>query len=91
MPPNPRADRYNHTPRKVFDKGMDGIKLRILRVKEDYRADMASLVARLILLEEAVEELMDPLGKDFQKEEQDDLLFQLPDGRWRRKANKEEL
>ncbi len=63
MPANPRADRYSHTPRKVFDNAVDNLKLRILRAKEDSRADIGALVARLILVEEALEELMDPLSK----------------------------
>ncbi len=63
----PKDTRWTQfVPRKVYDKYQDRMEIRLSRVREDYRADMAALVARLILLEEAVEELMDPTGKDYE-------------------------
>ncbi len=51
MAPLSSADKYRNTPRKVFDKSMDRIELRIQRIKEDYRADIAAVLARVDLLE----------------------------------------
>ncbi len=38
--------------RRVFDKYCDRMDLRVARIKEDYRADMKALLARVVLLEE---------------------------------------
>ncbi len=49
---NRRANRYDHTPRKVFDKGMDRMELRIQRVKEDYRNDFQAIFHRMENIEQ---------------------------------------
>ncbi len=46
-PPN----KYNNTPRKVFDKHVDRMETRRLRDKEDHRADFKALLRRLTNLE----------------------------------------
>ncbi len=51
---NPKANRYSHTPRKVFDKAMDRMDLKRQRDREDHRADMAALIKRLLNLEREV-------------------------------------
>ncbi len=43
--------------RKVFDKYCDRMDIRVARIKEDYRADLAALLARLINLERILEDL----------------------------------
>ncbi len=60
---NPRADRYSHTPRKVFDNAVDNLKLRIQRAKEDSRADIGAVMARIVTLEHAMKELLDQLDR----------------------------
>ncbi len=51
------ANRYNSTPRKVFDKHVDRMETRRQRDREDHRADMKALLARLVLLEKQHAEL----------------------------------
>ncbi len=46
------ADRYNSTPRKVFDKHVDRIEVRRQRDRQDHRADMKALIQRMVNLEE---------------------------------------
>ncbi len=53
MAPLSSADKYRNTPRKVFDKSMDRMELRIQRIKEDYRADLVAIMARIVRLEES--------------------------------------
>ncbi len=50
MPPNSRANRYDHTPRKVFDRALDRIELRRQRDKEEARRDIANLFQKMELL-----------------------------------------
>lgn len=56
-------NKWNSTPRKVFDATLERVYLKISRVREDYRADIALLVKRIIALEERAE---DPLEDDEQ-------------------------
>ncbi len=51
MPPNQRANRYDHTPRKVFDKAIDRMELKRLRDREDHRTDLHLLMNRLKALQ----------------------------------------
>ena len=44
-------NRYNSTPRKVFDKYIDRMAVRRTRDLEDHRADMKALIRRLDNLE----------------------------------------
>ncbi len=44
MPPNQRANRYDHTPRKVFDKAIDRMELKRQRDREDNRNDLQSMI-----------------------------------------------
>ncbi len=41
------ADRYNSTPRKVFDKHVDRIKELRRRDREDHRADLQALIKQI--------------------------------------------
>ncbi len=79
MPANPRADRYSHTPRKVFDKAMDRLHVRLVRLKEDYRADLLIIFHRVQALEEALTELMDPPQKNQQLENTHRFLTDVSD------------
>lgn len=47
----------NQLTRKVFDKYCDRMEIRLARVKEDYRADLAALMKRLINLERAFDDI----------------------------------
>ncbi len=47
MPPNARANRYDHTPRKVFDKAMDRMDLKRRRDRDDTNADYRILQRQL--------------------------------------------
>ncbi len=51
------SNKYNATPRKVFDKAMDRQDLRLSRHKEDHRADVQALLQRIRNLENQLEEL----------------------------------
>ncbi len=51
MPPNARANRYDHTPRKVFDKAIDRLELKRVRDREDHRADLQAIFSRMKNLE----------------------------------------
>ncbi len=49
------ANRYNSTPRKVFDKHVDRMEVKRQRDREDHRADMQALIKRLLNLENQLE------------------------------------
>ncbi len=71
MPADPPWNRYNSTPRKVFDKHVDRIELRRQRDRQDHRADMQALIKRLLNLENQLEQLT---------EQQADLLLEFAQG-----------
>lgn len=50
-------------PRKVFDKYQDRMELKVTRIKEDYRADIAALIGRINNLERIVEERLNQPDK----------------------------
>ncbi len=52
---NDYANKYNSTPRKVFEKYIDRMALRRDRDREDHRADMQALIKRLLNLENQLE------------------------------------
>ncbi len=79
-------NRYNSTPRKVFDKHVDRMELKRQRDKQDHRADMQALIKRLVNLENVLDNLTD-VGKEQKLEQTHPELEQLPDGRWRRKTS----
>ncbi len=51
MGKNSTLDKYLNTPRKIFDKHVDRMELRRSRDREDHRADMKTLITRLVLVE----------------------------------------
>ncbi len=51
MAANYEPNRYNTTPRKVFDKHVDRMELRRKRDKQDHRADMATVLLKIVELE----------------------------------------
>ncbi len=51
------GNKYNHTPRKVFDKYIDRMAIKRQRDREDHRADMQALIKRLLNLEAQLTEL----------------------------------
>lgn len=55
---NPKANRYSHTPRKVFDKAMDRQDLRRQRDKEEHRADLKAIFHRVKNLENELTQLI---------------------------------
>lgn len=57
MPLNPRADRYNHTPRKVFDTAMDRMDIKRQRDRQDHRADLGAIIQKMDQLETRLTEL----------------------------------
>ncbi len=44
-------NKYNSTPRKIFDKHVDRMEVKRKRDKDDHRADMKALLQRLLSLE----------------------------------------
>ncbi len=80
----------NRLTRKVFDKHVDRMELKRLRDREDHRADMKALLRRMENLEsqltQEIDQLQQQLGPNAYKESK---LFQLPDGRWRRRVIEE--
>ncbi len=79
MPPNSRANRYDHTPRKVFDKALDRIELRRQRDKEEARRDIANLFQKmellnkmLTLLEDHVQNHCHVLSRDLPEAHEED-------------------
>ncbi len=48
------TNKYNYTPRRVFDKSIEKITARQLRDRTDHRADMKALLQRLSNLEDQV-------------------------------------
>ncbi len=64
------ANKYNSTPRKVFDKYVDRMDLKLLRAKEDHRSDIGTLIRKLkeldnklFLLQEQIEGLVDHVDR----------------------------
>ncbi len=45
-------NKYNSTPRKVFDKYIDKMAIRRDRDRQDHRADMQALISRIQNLED---------------------------------------
>ncbi len=52
-------NRYNSTPRKLFDKHVDRMEIKRVRDREDHRADMQALIKRLVNLENQLTELLE--------------------------------
>ncbi len=59
MAGNPRADRYLHTPRKVFDSYVDRMALKRSRDREDNRNDLHRMMGMIKHLQEELLELKD--------------------------------
>ncbi len=57
MAGNPRADRYSHTPRKVFDSYIDRMAVKRQRDREDNRNDYQLLLKLIQQLREDHEHL----------------------------------
>ncbi len=55
MPPNSRANKYDHTPRKVFDTYVDRMELKRQRDREDHRADLQLVLQKLVLLRQQLD------------------------------------
>ncbi len=51
MPKYTESNKYNATPRKVFDKAMDRLEAKRLREREDHRNDLKAIFQRLKNLE----------------------------------------
>jgi len=76
--------------RKLFDKYQDRMDLRISRLKEDYRADIAMLQRRFQKIQDQMTQLF-PIEDHEEEDPQPQPvsgtdLVQMKDGRWRRKA-----
>ncbi len=57
---NPGPNKWNSTPRKVFDAQMERIHLKIQRNKERYNQDVRHLAKRVTELEDLLESLYAP-------------------------------
>ncbi len=66
------ANKYNSTPRKVFDKFIDKMAIRRTRDLEDHRADMQALIKRLLNLEDQLTELSDHVAQHCSRMSKDD-------------------
>ncbi len=55
---NPKADRFQNTPRKVFDKHVDRMEVKRLRDREDHRNDLKAIFQRLKNLETELTQLI---------------------------------
>ncbi len=88
MPGNLRANKYDHTPRKVFDKYVDRMDLKLMRAKEDHRSDIGTLVRQIRKLESqfTLTEHRLELLEQFSKE-----IVELWARDWARKHSTEEL
>ncbi len=51
MARNPEFNQYTYVSRKVHDNMIDRLKLKISRLKEDYRNDLAAVLRRIALVE----------------------------------------
>ncbi len=67
---NTSRNQYNSTPRKVFDKYVDRMDIKLLREKEAHRSDIGTLVRtirklekELRLVEEQLNELRDHVAQ----------------------------
>ncbi len=58
-----RSNKYNSTPRKVFDSYIDRMAVRRDRDKADHRADFAALFKRIMNLETQLTLLTEHLNK----------------------------
>lgn len=58
MAADDRANRYSHTPRKVFDKALDRVEIRRQRDREDHRNDLQAIFQRLKNLEDHLTKLI---------------------------------
>jgi hypothetical protein len=56
-PSNSRANRYDHTPRKVFDKAIDRMEFKRARDRDDTRSDMRVLTRAMDNLQRQLTEL----------------------------------
>ncbi len=56
---NHGPNRFNSTPRKVFDKHVDRVEAKRQRDREDHRADMQAIIQKMIQLENQLLELHD--------------------------------
>ncbi len=57
MAPKGKPYRPDYISRKMFDVYQDRLDLRVQRIKEDYRADVHALLARIVVMEKAIEDL----------------------------------
>ncbi len=48
---NPAANKYSHTPRRVHEKAIDRLELKIRRLKQDVRDLEEDLLRRIGVLE----------------------------------------
>ncbi len=51
-------NRYNTTPRKVFDKHVDAMEWKRLRDREDHRNDLKAILQRITNLEDQLTQLI---------------------------------
>ncbi len=59
MAPKGKPYRPDYISRKMFDIYQDRLDLRVQRIQEDYRADVAALLARINSLEARFTEMAD--------------------------------
>ncbi len=59
MPSNPRANRYDHTPRKVFDKAIDRMDAKRRRDRQDNSNDLQIMIQKIKHLHQLILALTD--------------------------------
>ncbi len=60
---NDYVNKYNSTPRKVFDKYIDRMAVRRKRDLDDHRADLKAIFHRIINLEQALQDLAEHVAQ----------------------------
>ncbi len=63
MPRYTESNKYNATPRKVFDKHVDRMETKRARDKADHRADLKAIFHRIINLEQTVMDLAEHVAQ----------------------------
>ncbi len=58
---NTKRNQYNSTPRKVFDSYIDRMAIKLMRQREDHRADVHALLQRIVSVEQALQEFHEHL------------------------------
>ncbi len=67
MPGNPPANRYSHTPRKVFEAYIDRMAIKRQRDQQDNRSDYQLIMKLIAQLREDHEQLAEHVAQHCQR------------------------